>query len=59
MATRRRQMRNRAGQFSIDVKHPYRLICVPDHNPIPLKTDGGIDRSRVTAILIVGIIDTH
>ena len=27
---------NRAGQLSVDLVHPYRLIFVPDHDPIPL-----------------------
>ena len=50
---------NKAGHFTVDVKHPYRLLFVPDHNPIPRKTDGGIDRTRITAIEIIDICDTH
>jgi len=49
----------RAGQLSVDLDHPYRLIFVPDHNPVPLRDDGGLDWSKVTAIMILGIEDTH
>lgn len=50
---------NRKGQLSIDLDHPYRLIFVPNHKPIPLKNDGGLDWKQVTSIMITGIEDTH
>ncbi|MFZ4661969.1 MAG: type II toxin-antitoxin system RelE/ParE family toxin [Caldilineaceae bacterium] len=50
---------NRAGQLSVDVKHPYRLLFLPDHDPVPQKPGGGLDWNQVTAVLIVGIVDTH
>ena len=50
---------NRDGQLSVDVKHPYRLLFVPDHEPLPQKPDGGLDWTQVTAVVIVGIVDTH
>jgi len=50
---------NRAGRFSVDLDHPYRLIFVAANTPLPLKDDGGIDLSKVTAILIQGVEDTH
>jgi proteic killer suppression protein len=50
---------DRAGQLSIDLDHPYRLILVPDHDPRPVRTDGGLDWSQVTAIKIIEIADTH
>jgi proteic killer suppression protein len=49
----------RNGQISVDLDHPYRLIFVPDHHPIPKKSDGGLDWSLVTAIKIIGVEDTH
>jgi plasmid maintenance system killer protein len=49
---------DRSGQLSVDVVHPYRLIFRPSE-PVPRKPDGGIDWSRVTAIGIIGIEDTH
>lgn len=50
---------NRRGQLSMDLDHPYRLIFIPDHNPAPILDDGGLDWSKVTSILILGIEDTH
>ena len=49
----------RRGQLSVDLDHPYRLIFVPNHKPVPVKRDGGLDWEQVTAITIIGIEDTH
>lgn len=49
----------RAGQFAIDLTPNYRLIFVPNHLPVPLKEDGGIDTDRVTDIEIVEVVDYH
>jgi proteic killer suppression protein len=49
----------RKGCFAVDLKHPYRLVFRPLHDPVPLKDDGSIDRERVTAILIIGVEDYH
>ena len=49
----------RKGQLSVDLDHPYRLIFIPDHNPVPRREDGGLDWSRVTAVKILGVEDTH
>ncbi|MFP7756268.1 type II toxin-antitoxin system RelE/ParE family toxin [Thermodesulfobacteriota bacterium B35] len=49
----------RKGQLSVDLDHPYRLIFIPDHNPIPEHENGGLDWSRVTAVKILGVEDTH
>ena len=50
---------DRAGQLSVDLDHPYRLIFKPFDNPIPQKPDGGLDWTRITKIMIVDIEDTH
>jgi toxin HigB-1 len=50
---------DRAGQFSVDLDHPYRLLFKPDHDPVPTKDDGGVDKEQVTEIVIVDIADTH
>ena len=50
---------NRAGQFSVDLVHPYRLVFVPNHEPVPTTQNGSIDRVQVTDITIIGILDTH
>lgn len=46
-------------QFAVDLKHPYRLVFAPNHEPVPQKYDGGIDLSKVTAILILNVEDYH
>lgn len=49
----------RKNQFAVDVKHPYRLVFKPDHDPMPKTKDGGIDLTRITAIEIQSIEDYH
>ena len=51
--------RGRERQISIDLDHPYRLIFVPNHDPLPFKDDGGLDWKAVTQITILGVEDTH
>lgn len=50
---------DRKGQFAVDVKHPFRLIFAPDHDPIPRKADGGIDLDQITRIRVLAIEDYH
>lgn len=50
---------NRHGQLSIDLDHPYRLIIAADHVPPPQREQGGLDWSKVIAIVIIEIADTH
>jgi len=50
---------NRKGQLSVDLEHPYRLLFVPAHDPVPEHHEGGLDWSAVTEIEIIAIVDTH
>jgi plasmid maintenance system killer protein len=50
---------DRAGQLSVDLKHPYRLIFEPADDPVPYKPDGGLDWQKVTAVRILEVEDTH
>jgi proteic killer suppression protein len=50
---------DRKGQFSVDLVHPYRLLFVPANDPLPEKDDGGLDWTRITAIEIIEVEDTH
>lgn len=50
---------NRAGTLAVDVGHPYRLIFEPANDPIPRKLDGGLDWTKVTAIMILAVEDYH
>ena len=47
------------GVLSIDLVHPQRLLFVPQEVPPPKKPDGGLDWTRVEAIEITSIEDTH
>ena len=46
-------------QFAIDLAQPHRLVFAPNHEPMPTREDGGLDRSRITAIVILEIVDYH
>lgn len=50
---------NRKGKLSLDLDGPYRLIIQPMNNPLPKRPEGGLDWSRVTAIKIIGVENTH
>ncbi|GAA6617961.1 type II toxin-antitoxin system RelE/ParE family toxin [Scytonema sp. NUACC26] len=50
---------DRTGQLSLDLDHPYRLIFEPANEPIPTTSDGGIDWTKITAVRILGVEDTH
>ncbi len=50
---------DRAGQLSMDLDHPYRMIFMPDHDLRPDRPEGGLDWHQVTAINILGVEDTH
>ncbi len=50
---------NRNEQFSVDVKHPYRLLLVAAHAEIPRKPNGGLDWLRITEARIIEVADTY
>ena len=50
---------NRAGQISLDVKQPYRLLIIPDHEETPRKEDGGLDWQKITKVKVLGVEDIH
>jgi len=51
----------RKGQFAVNTaaKSGVRLIFKPDHDPVPVKEDGGIDVTQVTEIKIWEVKDYH
>lgn len=53
--------RNRKGQFAVDTTRTsgIRIIFKPDHDPVPVKDDGGIDLTQVSKIVILEIRDYH
>lgn len=56
---RHRLVGDRDGQFAVDLVHPYRLVFVVNHEPVPRKSDGGIDTEQVTAITILDVVNYH
>jgi proteic killer suppression protein len=50
---------DRAGQLSVDLEHPYRLLFIVANNPRPELESGGLDWEGVTEIEIIEIADTH
>ena len=50
---------NRKGQYGIYINENYRLILEPNHNPVPVKPDGGYDLTRITSVRILDVEDYH
>lgn len=50
---------DRQGQFALDLHGGVRLVFEPDHKPIPVFQDEGIDWAQVTRVTIVFIGDYH
>ncbi|MGO9956301.1 MAG: hypothetical protein ACLP50_10040 [Solirubrobacteraceae bacterium] len=50
---------DRAGEFALDLRGAYRLMFVPDHDPVPTLPHGGDDESLVTKVLITEVVDYH
>lgn len=49
----------RSEQFAVDVEHPFRLVFIPAHSPIPTTKDGGVELQQVTAIEILVVEGYH
>jgi toxin HigB-1 len=50
---------NRKGQFSLRLDQQFRLILEPASGLIPRKPDGGVDLTKVTAVMIVEAVSDH
>jgi len=50
---------NKSGWLSLDLDGPYRLLFRPANDPIPQKSDGGMDWTNITLVSIIRIEDTH
>lgn len=56
---RRHQLKgDRKEQFAVDLIHPFRLVFMPDREPV-LLPDGGIDLKQVTGIIILSVENYH
>jgi plasmid maintenance system killer protein len=50
---------DRKEQLSMDLDGPYRLLFAANHNPVPTRPGGGMDWTRISAVTIIGVEDTH
>ena len=50
---------DRKGQYAVYVKHPFRIVFRPAHDPLPRCDEGSLDLSRVTSIQILNVKDYH
>lgn len=50
---------DRAGTLAVDLDHPYRLIFEPANDPIPRKSDGGLNWTEITVIRILTVENYH
>ncbi|MDR3183339.1 MAG: hypothetical protein LBT89_10590 [Planctomycetaceae bacterium] len=50
---------NRKGELACSLLGLKRLIFVPANHPTPAKPDGGLDWSKITAVMNVEIVDYH
>nr|WP_159636517.1 type II toxin-antitoxin system RelE/ParE family toxin [Sphingobacterium composti Ten et al. 2007 non Yoo et al. 2007] len=49
----------RKGQWACDLDHPYRLIFIPQENPIPTNEDGQYIWFEIVGVEIIEIVDYH
>ncbi|MBW7869399.1 MAG: killer suppression protein HigA [Brumimicrobium sp.] len=50
---------SRKGELAVIISGNWRIIFEPNHDPLPLKTDGGLDWQKITSIKILEVIDYH
>jgi len=50
---------DRKGQLSLRLTKNWRLILRPNHDPVPVKVNGGLDWSQVTALEVLEVVDYH
>lgn len=50
---------DRSGQFALGLWGQFRLVFVPDQDPMPRLADGGLDQALVTKISIWEVVDYH
>ena len=50
---------DRAGEFAMDLWGSTRLVFEVADDPAPVLGDGGLDRSRVTKVRILEVVDYH
>ena len=49
----------RKKQFSLDLKHPFRLVLEPFCDPIPYTDKNEINLEKISKIMIIEVVDYH
>lgn len=52
-------VRDRLGQYALDLEGAKRIVFEADDEPIPVREDGKVDWSKVTKVRIVFVGDYH
>jgi len=47
------------GCFGLELAGGMRLVIEPNHSPLPLLDDGGLDRKLITSVCVVFVGDYH
>lgn len=50
---------DRRGELAVNLKHPFRLVFEPAHDPVPRLEDGSLDLTRITRIRILEVVNYH
>jgi plasmid maintenance system killer protein len=50
---------NLGGEFAVQLNGNYRLVFRPNHDPLPLLEDGGIDLDKITEVVVTQVGDYH
>lgn len=50
---------NRKGQWACDLDQPYRLVFIPQENPIPTNADAQFIWIEIVGVEIIEIVDYH
>jgi len=50
---------NRKGQLAVRLDHGYRMVFEPANEPLPRKSDGGLDWTHVTSVRILRISEDY
>ena len=50
---------DRKGQLACNIMKLTRLVFTPANDPLPIKPDGGLDWTQVTAVENIEIVDYH
>ena len=50
---------DRSSEIAVDISGNWRIIFEPDHDTVPVQTDGGWDWNSITQIKVLEVTDYH